>query len=128
MTIEAANIVLRRRRAASRRAHSTELLKRTFECMARMPNSGKEKSPGSRLCRNHRNDIANRADRNAATLCGTGVIVVSASQVRRAPDEHQGDVGCPPQWQRSIVSRLTSLDRSAGQVCPANPIVAEPLA
>jgi len=39
-------------------------------------------------------------------------------QVKRAPDQHKGDVGCPPQWQRSIVSRLTSLDRSAGSGLP----------
>ena len=33
-----------------------------------MPNSGKQKSPGSRLCRNHRNDIANRRPQHSHTV------------------------------------------------------------
>jgi len=33
-----------------------------------MPNSGKQKSPGSRLCRNHRNDIANRRPQRSHTV------------------------------------------------------------
>ena len=45
--------------------------------------------------------------------------------MKRAPDDHKGDVGRPPQWQRSIVTRLTSLDRFAGSgLPPSNPIAA----
>ena len=43
------------------------------------------------------------------------------NQAKWVPDEHKDDVGCPPQWQRSIVSRLTTLDCSPGSGLPGKP-------